>query len=366
MRKRILVIVSLSLVTALVVSAIKFLGFSGGFVGNLDKQQFENMHIWFYEEENEMNVVFEDFVEYDKEVWVEVDKSIEIKVDPSLTETVLSAHPKLLDKIFGTGGLYRADSVVVWVQSGDEKQIWDEFISYARERKEELIQSINYDASFSLAIPYTKFTEYDVDFAINNIEFVVYGVKLAIENPEFTEFQEAFEQVLAIFRTAHSSEAIEEPVLGLRPMGKSIFGPDMLALYEPEINVIVLNSNKLEYFKSSSLILEKLLFHEVGHAWFEQAPEAIQNAYYNLVVSQQEESPYSLTRALLNKNKESIDKTNTNIFILRAVKEDFAESFALHFAASTRFYAEYPERLAFFCSFVFDSHQHCSFALKSS
>jgi len=184
------------------------------------------------------------------------------------------------------------------------------------------------------------------------------GIEFVSDNVEYIVYQEAFEDVLARFRAADPFEPIEEPALGFSPLEESNFGRKTAARYEPELNIIVLNSDELEAILTQP---NNTLFHELGHAWFEQTPENIQNAYYHLVLSQREGSPNLLTTVVLK--LETIDWANPNefeqILLWRAVKEDFADSFKYYFTYPALSAQKYKRRHAFLCLFFSDSDSHC-------
>lgn len=68
-----------------------------------------------------------------------------------------------------------------------------------------------------------------------------------------------------------------------------------LVEYSFNLNTIIINIDKLEVLASNPALLEQVLFHELGHAWFKQAPKSIQKEYYRLVISQKEKSLYGIT-----------------------------------------------------------------------
>ena len=147
---------------------------------------------------------------------------------------------------------------------------------------------------------------------------------------------------------------------------------EVVAQYHIEMNMIILN-NKNDTFSYLRNVyrnedIKQVFLHELGHAWFEQkTTEEVKGTYYELVVFEQETSPYFLTVATLT--AESIDKQNPNgndkLFLWKAVDEDFAETFALYIVSVEReavrhFAIYYPLRFEFFCEFVLNFAPNCS------
>jgi len=360
-RARILwwVFLSVILVSALTV----FFGFNGGLATNVEDKSFTNVRLWFHQERGEMQLVFEDVLDGDKEVWIEIDNKIDIRVDSELTEPALWARPAWEDRFFGATVFYKANQAVLVVQSEIEKQVWELVIKYAREKKQELMRTDNEWALLIEKLPYTSFANYDLEFAINNIELVVYGIELAFQNEKYTEFQTIYDQVLVHIETLNIFEGMQIPRLGFSSVGESYFGGEVAAIYIPELNIIVLNKDQFEYLRSYDfLTLKMTIFHELGHSWFSQLEESARNEYYKFVLSTQEDSPYSLTRRILAST--DIDKENPNewqlLFLQRAVEEDFAESFAQYLAVSDSFARRYLNRFVIFCKIMPISYGRCA------
>ena len=195
------------------------------------------------------------------------------------------------------------------------------------------------------------------------------GIKLENDNAEFLVSHDAFEDVLTRFHASDPFETIEDPVLGFRPLKKGVTGKLTAALYNPKLNMVVLNSDVLFIWDIPEILnnqLDSVLFHELGHAWFEQVPESIRNDYYALVLSQRKGSPDSLAAAILEmKTIARVDPSEIDqLFLWRAVKEDFATSFEHYFIYPLSFSIRHQERFTFLCTFFSSSDSRCPLKIQ--
>lgn len=118
-----------SLLGILVVTVLYvFFGVNGGFAGNIDKNYFTHVGAIVYDGD----IKFSNGSNERNRVLVNAE-NIKIRIDNTLEGTAISATPKLGDRLLGeTQGpdmyIYNARSVIVWVQTKQEKTIWENYI----------------------------------------------------------------------------------------------------------------------------------------------------------------------------------------------------------------------------------------------
>ena len=206
---------------------------------------------------------------------------------------------------------YEPDTVTVWVRSEEEKQKWEQFVKLVIDEK------------LNSTWTYEQFS--NLEFASDNAN-------------KYGYFQEIYNGVVNLVLELGLFEESEIPILVFAPLQNSgTTDGEVVAQYHIEMNMIILN-NKNDTFSYLRNVyrnedIKQVFLHELGHAWFEQkTTEEVKGTYYELVVFEQETSPYFLTVATLT--AESIDKQNPNgndkLFLWKAVDEDFAETFALY------------------------------------
>lgn len=130
-----------------------------------------------------------------------------------------------------------------------------------------------------------------------------------------------------------------------------VFGPTR-AEYQKKTNTILIYSQPWPRQEIEDLDLIRIYLHEIGHAWFNFADGETQQSYRQFVLDNRniEESPDFVASVILETesiNTEKPDKID-NMLIIRAVNEDFAESFALYFQAPQILERFYPKRFSWF------------------